>query len=88
MEILSPYSFNLYYIKGKDKILSNFLSIQNHGDSNTHEIIPILFNMQGILQSRYYNLGKGKVGIYLVQMRSQAKSSGIKLPEVHSVERG
>ena len=26
LELLSPYSFNLYYIKGKDMVLSNFLS--------------------------------------------------------------
>ena len=69
-------------------IFSNFLSRQKHDNSNTHKIISILFNMQGILQSRYYNLDEGKVGKYLVQMRSQAKSSGIKLPEVHGVEKG
>ena len=38
-------------------ITSNFLSRPKHDDSNTHEIMPISFNMQGILQSRYYNLG-------------------------------
>ena len=26
IELLSPYSFNLYYIKGKDIVLSDFLS--------------------------------------------------------------
>ena len=26
LELISSYSFNLYYIKGKDMILSNFLS--------------------------------------------------------------
>ena len=29
LEVLSAYSFNLYYIKGKDMILSDFLSRQN-----------------------------------------------------------
>ena len=29
LEILSSYSFNLHYIKGKDMILSDFLSRQN-----------------------------------------------------------
>ena len=43
-------------------ILSNFLSRQKQDDSNPHEIIPISFNMQNILQSRYYNIGKGKEG--------------------------
>ena len=37
--VSSSYSFNLYYIKGKDMILSDFLSRQKHDDSNTHEII-------------------------------------------------
>ena len=45
LEIFSSYSFNLHYIKGKDMILSDFLSRQKHDDSNPHEIIPILFNM-------------------------------------------
>ena len=52
LEILSSYSFNLYYIKGKDMIPGDFLSRQKHDDSNSHEIIPISFNMHNILQSR------------------------------------
>ena len=40
LEILSSYSFNLYYIKGKDMILSGFLSRQKHDDSNPHETYP------------------------------------------------
>ena len=50
-------------------ILSNFLSRQKHDDSN-HEIITILFNMQNMLQSRYYNIGERKEeGKYLVHTR-------------------
>ena len=45
VEILSSYSFNLYYIKGKDMILSDFLSRQIEDDSDPHEIIPISFNI-------------------------------------------
>ena len=40
-------------------ILSDLLSRQKHDDSNPHEIMPISFNMQSILQTRYYNLGEG-----------------------------
>ena len=69
-------------------ILSNFLSRQKHDDNNTHEIIPVSFNMQDILQSRYYNLDEGKVGKYFIQTRTQVKSSGIKLPDVHGIEKG
>ena len=78
LELLSSFSFNLYYIKGKDMILSNFLSKQRHDNSNPHEIIPILFNMQNLLHARYYNIDEDSSGIYLVQTQSQAKSNGIK----------
>ena len=58
LEVLSSYSFNLYYIKGKDMILSDFVSRQKHDDCNLHEIIPISFNMQNILQTKHYNIGR------------------------------
>ena len=80
LELISSYSFNLYYIKGKDMVLSDFLSRQKNDDS--HEIIPISFNMHRILNDNYCNVEK-----YYAQMRSQAKSSGIKLPEVHRVRK-
>ena len=46
LELLSPYSFNLYYIKGKDMVLSDFLSRQKTDESNPHELIPILFSLK------------------------------------------
>ena len=39
-------------------ILIDFLSRQNHDDSNPHEIIPISFNMHNFLYEKYYNIGK------------------------------
>ena len=80
LELISAYSFNLYYIKGKDILLSDFLSRQNNNDSNPHEIIPISFDKHHILLENYYNMEN-----YLVQTRSQAKSSRIKLLEVHGM---
>ena len=88
LEILISYSFNVYYIKGKDMIFSDFLSRQKQDHRNPHEIIPFSFNMQNLLQPKYYNIGERKEGKYLVQTRSQAKSSGITLPEVHGVDKG
>ena len=38
LELISSYSFNLYYMKGKDMVLSDFLSRQKHDDSDPHEI--------------------------------------------------
>ena len=41
LEVLSAYFFfNLYYMKGKDMILSDFLSRQEIDKSDLHEIIP------------------------------------------------
>ena len=65
LELISSYSFNLYYIKGKDMVLIDFLSRQNHIDSNPHEIIPICFNMYQVLHKNYYNIGDTEN--YLVQ---------------------
>ena len=88
LEILSSYSFSLYYIKRKDMILSDFLSRQKHDNSSPHEIIPISFIMQNVLHSMYYNIGGRKEGKYLVQTKLQVKSNGIALPEVHGLDKG
>ena len=85
LQLISSYSFNLYYIKGKDMVLGDFLSSQHHDNSNPHEIIPISFNMYKLLHKKYYNIGKTEK--HLVQTWSQIRSSGIKLPEVHGMRK-
>ena len=55
-----------------------FLSRQKNDDSNPHKIISISFNMCQILDDNYYSKK------YLIQT-SQAKSSGLKLPEAHGM---
>ena len=87
LEVLSSYSFNLYYIKGKDMILSDFLLRQNVDDSNPHEIIPNLFNLRTVLQDKYYNM-EGENERYMIQTRPQTKASGVQLPEVHRTRKG
>ena len=71
LEILSSYSFNLSYIKGKDMILSDFLSGQLEDDNNLHEIIPISFNIWEKLQDNYHQL---TTDTYNVQTRAQVKT--------------
>ena len=89
LEVLSAYSFNLYYMKGKDMILSDFLSRQEIDKCDPHEIIPILFDMNAILNDRYYNVEEEEEeSKYLVQTHSQTKDSGIKVPEVHGTKKG
>ena len=48
LELLSSYSFNLYYIKGKDMVLTDFLSRQKIDNSNPHEVIPISFSLRRV----------------------------------------
>ena len=64
LELISSYSYNLYYMKGKDMILSDFLSQQNNDDSNHNEIIPISFDMYKLLEN---NLGNFYDDKYLIQ---------------------
>ena len=56
LELLSSYSFNLYYIKGKDMVLSDFLSRQKRDDSNPHEVIPTSFSLRKVLHKNYYKI--------------------------------
>ena len=91
LELISSYSFNLYYIKGKDMILSDFLSRQGNDNSDPSEIIPISFNTYNILEENR-NLGslgmhEKDEGKFLVQMHSQAKTSGTTFLEVQGLER-
>ena len=92
LELLSPYSFNLYYINGKDMVLSDFLSRQKTDDSNPHELIPISFTLRDQTDNHFYRINNGtdqpKTDKYLIQTRSQARSSSIKLLEIHSANKG
>ena len=92
LELISPYSFNLYYMKGKDMIPSDFLSRQKNDDSDPSEIIPISFNAYKILEeNRKINacidFPCKNEKIFLIQTCSQAKMSGTKLLEVHRVRK-
>ena len=92
LELLCPYSFNLYYIKGKDMVLSDFLSRQKTDDSNPHELIPISFSLRDQVSDYFYRIDNEnnlpRKDKYMVQTRSQVRSSGIRLPEIHEVNKG
>ena len=53
LEVLSAYTLNLYHIKGKDMVLSDFLSRKHVDNSDPHQIIPISFNMKELLKQNY-----------------------------------
>ena len=85
LELISLYSFNLYYMKGKDMILNDFLSRQMHDTSNPHEIIPISFNMYNALYETYYRIDPADK--YLVQMQLQMRATGVNIPEIHGTRK-
>ena len=75
LELIISYSFNLYYMKVKDMILSDFVSQQKNDNSNPNKIIPISFDMYQVLEDNFY-LENFCTDTYLIQMWSEAKSSG------------
>ena len=91
LELISSYSFNLYYMKGKDMILGDFLPRQGNDDGDPGEIIPISFNVYNILEENrnLSNLGmhEKKEGKFLIQTWSQAKTSGTTLLEIHGIRK-
>ena len=74
-------------MKGKDMILSDFLSQQRNDDSDPSEIIPISFNAYGILEENRKVEACKNEGKFLIQTHSQAKTSSTKLREVHGVRK-
>ena len=90
LELISSYSFYLFYMKGENMILSDFFSRQNNDSSNPSEIIPTSFNTYIILEDNrnfdiYNNNDENEK--YLIQTHSQAKASGIKLLEIHGIKK-
>ena len=43
LEVLSSYTFNLYYLKSRDMVLTDFLSRVEGGESDPQKAIPISF---------------------------------------------
>ena len=85
LDRLSVYSFNLYYVKGRDMILSDYLSRHRQKDLDPSELIPISF----CCLKAYRTLIADKIGedIFCVKTRSSAKASGEIVGEVHGAEK-
>ena len=85
LDRLSAYSFNLYYVKGRDMILADYLSRHRHKDLDPSELIPISF----CCLRTYRSLIDGKIGeeIFSVKTRASAKASGESVGEVHGADR-
>ena len=73
-------------------VLSDFLPRQKTYDSNPHELIPISFMLRYQIDDHFYQINsrtdQPKTNKYLVQTRSQAKSSSIKILEITWCKQG
>ena len=75
-------------------VLSDFSSRQKTDDSNPHEIIPISFTLKSLACEHFYQfnsmtgISETETNKYLIQTRSRAKSSDIKVLEIHGVKKG
>ena len=83
LERLAAYSFNLYYVKGKDMILADYLSRHRLWDSDPNELIPISF---------YITCPIGpapvKLSLFPIQTRHSARAAGEAPPPVHGANKG
>ena len=88
LEHLSGYSFNLYYVKGKDMILCDYLSRIDVDKGDPSEVIPISFN--ALVQYRLaldYATECFVIKHFMVATRSGTSAAGINLPPVHGAQK-
>ena len=85
LDRLSAYSFNLYYVKGRDMILSDYLSRHRQKDLDPSELIPISF----CCLKTYRSIITDRIGeeIFCIKTRASAKASGEVVGEVHGADK-
>ena len=85
LDRLSAYSFNLYYVKGRDMILADYLSRHRNKDLDPSELIPISFCCLSVFRSLLET--EHGLEVYNIGTRSSIKASGEKPPEVHGADK-
>ena len=85
LDRLSAYSFNLYYVKGRDMILSDYLSRHRQNDLDPSELIPISF----CCLKTYRSIIDDRIGeeIFCIKTRASTKASGETVGEVHGADK-
>ena len=97
---LNGFNFHLYYVKGKDMILCDFLSRIAVDEGDPMDLVPVSFNAFTILQDYYFRLRQMsqrtplserdtkmlyKMETYFIMTRSQRIAAGITTLPVHGV---
>ena len=81
LDRLAAYSFNLYYVKGRDMIMADYLSHHRTKDSDTSELIPISF----CPLTPYYKCLEENA--HCISTRASAKAAGEVAPKVHGADK-
>ena len=80
---LSHFTFHLYYVKGKDMILCDFLSRVAADGGDPMNLIPVSFNTLTILEERYNHMTEFKI-----MTREQRAAAGLSAPpQVHGANK-
>ena len=82
LERLAAYSFNLYYVKGKDMILADYLSRHRIRDHNPNDMIPISFYL-----TRPEDPPDTYPHLLPMQTCGSTRSSGTSLSPVHGADK-
>ena len=83
LEHLASYSFNLYYVKGKDMILADYLSCHRRRSDDPNDLIPISFCL-----SRPVHIDPTTPRCLPMLTRHSVKAIGVEPPPVHGTEKG
>ena len=86
LEILSGYAFNLYFVKGKDMKICDFLSRIDVDRGNPGEVIPISFNSFSMLNTMK-KVTLQQANKLLIATRSSTNAEGTTLPPVHGAQK-
>ena len=84
LEGLKKFTFHLYYVKGKDMILCDFLSRVAADDSDPMDLIPIAFNVFELLQDHYAKIEAFNV----MTTKARAQAGLAPPPAVHGAVKG
>ena len=85
LDRLSAYSFNLYYVKGRYMILSDYLSRHRQKNLDPSKLIPISFCCLKVYRS-FIDDRMGE-DIFCIKTRSSAKASGEHIGQVHGADK-
>ena len=81
LELLAGCCFNLYYVKGKDMMLCDYLSRVDIDKANPGEVIPISFNALAQYKLAIdYLVEAYMITHFNVATRSSTHAAGINLP--------